>query len=106
MLLLRTIGARSGTERVNPLKYQDLGGSVAVFATRVERLPTRTGTTTWLPIRGRRGIGNETRRFPARTAMGAERDPIWTKQKRDYPGFAEYESQTVQVIPVVILEPR
>ena len=51
-------------------------------------------------------IGTETRRFHARTATGAERDRIWTKQKRDYRGFAQYESQTDRVIPVVILDPR
>jgi deazaflavin-dependent oxidoreductase (nitroreductase family) len=34
LLLLHTIGARSGKERVNPLMYQDLGSPVAVFATR------------------------------------------------------------------------
>jgi len=107
LLLLHTIGARSGKERVNPLMYQDLGGSVAVFATRggaptdpdwYHNLVANPGVTA--------EIGTETRRFHARTAIGAERDRIWTKQKRDYPGFARYESQTDRVIPVVILEPR
>ena len=107
LLLLHTIGARSGKERVNPLMYQDLGGSVAVFATRggaptdpdwYHNLVANPGVSA--------EIGTVTRRFQARTAAGAERDRIWTKQKRDYPGFARYESQTDRVIPVVILEPR
>lgn len=34
LLLLHTVGASSGRERVNPLMYKDLGdGRVAVFAT-------------------------------------------------------------------------
>jgi len=46
--------------------------------------------------------------FPARArvAEGAERDPIWEQQKRDWPGFDEYEVKTkgIREIPVVILE--
>jgi len=38
-------------------------------------------------------------------AEPGEREPIWTKQKADYPGFADYESKTDRVIPVVILDP-
>ena len=34
LLLLHTTGARSGKERVNPLAFQDLGGPLAVFASK------------------------------------------------------------------------
>ena len=34
LLLLHTTGARTGQERVNPMMYQDLGDSVAVFASK------------------------------------------------------------------------
>src|SRR6516162_5550223 len=34
LLLLHTSGARTGSERINPMAYQDLGGSVAVFAAK------------------------------------------------------------------------
>jgi deazaflavin-dependent oxidoreductase (nitroreductase family) len=107
VLLLHTIGARSGKERVTPLMYQDLGGSVAVFATRGG---APTDPDWYHNVVANPGvsaeIGAETRRFQARTATGVERDRIWTKQKRDYRGFARYEAQTERVIPVVILEPR
>jgi deazaflavin-dependent oxidoreductase (nitroreductase family) len=105
LLLLHTVGAHTGAERVNPLMYQDLGGGVAVFATsgggptnpdwyhNLIATPEVTAE-----------IGIETRRLRARTATGEERERIWTKQKRDYRGFAEYEAQTDRVIPVVILE--
>jgi deazaflavin-dependent oxidoreductase (nitroreductase family) len=107
LLLLHTKGARSGEERVNPLMYQDLGGPVAVFATRggAPSHPDWYHNLVANPSVSAE-IGNETHRFQARTATGAERDRIWTKQKRDYRGFAQYESQTDRVIPVVILEPR
>ena len=34
LLLLHHTGAKSGTERVNPLAYQRIGNSVAVFASK------------------------------------------------------------------------
>ena len=34
LLLLHTIGARTGVERVNPTMYRDLGGPLAVFASK------------------------------------------------------------------------
>ena len=50
-------------------------------------------------------IGTATRRFRARVASSEDREPIWTKQKQDYPTFADYESKTARQIAVVILEP-
>jgi deazaflavin-dependent oxidoreductase (nitroreductase family) len=86
--------------------YQDLGdGRVAVFGTRgghpthpdwYHNLVANSDVTA--------EIGADTRRYRARTATAAEREPIWSKQKRDYPGFADYEAKTDRQIPVVILE--
>lgn len=107
MLLLHTVGARTGAERVNPMMYQDLGdGRIAVFASKAgadadpdwyRNLVAQPAVTA--------EIGVETRRYVARTAEGAEREPIWAKQKSDYPGFAGYEARTSRTIPVVILAP-
>ena len=107
LLLLHTIGAHSGQERVNPVMYQDLGdGRVAVFATKggapthpdwYHNLVASPDVTA--------EIGTDTRQFRASTAAADEREPIWTKQKQDYPGFADYEAMTDRLIPVVILEP-
>lgn len=107
VLLLHTTGAKSGLARVNPMMYQDLGdGRVAVFASKAgadsnpdwyHNLVAHPDVTA--------EIGTDTREFRARTASDAEREPIWTKQKGDYPGFAGYEANTSRVIPVVILDP-
>jgi deazaflavin-dependent oxidoreductase (nitroreductase family) len=96
MLLLHTTGARSGEERVNPMMYRDLGDAVAVFA-------SKAGADTNPDVTAE--IGTETRAFRARVASSEEREPIWTGQKQDYPGFADYEAKTSREIPVVILEP-
>lgn len=108
LLLLHTRGAKSGQERVNPMMYQDLGsGRFAVFASYAgmdvhpawfHNLVANPDVTA--------EIGNQERNFRARVADVDEREPIWTKQKSNYPGFAEYEAKTDRVIPVVILEPH
>lgn len=107
LLLLHTTGARSGAARINPMMYQDLGdGRVAVFASKAgaDTNPAWFHNLVAHP-EVQAEIGTETRAFRARTAPSAEREPIWTKQKQDYPGFAEYESSTSREIPVVILDP-
>ncbi len=42
----------------------------------------------------------------ARVLDAQEREPIWEEQKFRYPGFADYETQTDRVTPVVILTRR
>jgi deazaflavin-dependent oxidoreductase (nitroreductase family) len=88
------------------MMYQDLGGPVAVFASK-GGTPTNPDWYHNLVAHPEvtAEIGTETRRFRARTATGEEREPIWVKQKNDYPGFASYEAKTDREIPVVILEP-
>jgi deazaflavin-dependent oxidoreductase (nitroreductase family) len=107
VLLLHTTGARSGAERVNPMMYQDQGaGTVAVFASKAGA-PTNPDWYHNLVAHPEvtAEIGSSTQSFRARTATTAERAPIWERQKKDYPGFAEYEAKTDRVIPVVILDP-
>ena len=106
ILLLHHRGAKTGTERVNPLAYQDLGsGAVAVFGSK-GGAPTNPDWYHNLRAnpRARVEIGTETFDVLARVAEGEERERIWEKQKRDMPGFADYERNTTREIPVVILE--
>jgi deazaflavin-dependent oxidoreductase (nitroreductase family) len=107
LLLLHTIGARTGLERVNPVMYQELSeGAVAVFASK-GGAPTNPDWFANLVVHPEVTveIGAATRQFRARTATAQERAPIWDTQKQRYPGFAEYETATDREIPVVILEP-
>ena len=107
ILLLHHRGAQSGTERVNPLAYQDLGGGpVAVFASKGG---APTNPDWYHNIQANPDvsveIGTERLQLKARVAGGDEREQIWEKQKQDVPGFADYEQKTERQIPVVILEP-
>ena len=107
LLLLHTTGAKTGQDRVSPMMYQALDdGSVAVFASKAgapdnpdwfHNLVANPDVTA--------EIGTETKSFRARVAEGDEREAIWSRQKADYPGFAEYEAKTSRVIPVVVLDP-
>lgn len=106
LLLLHHRGARTGTERVNPLAYRDLGGdSVAVFGSK-GGAPTNPDWYHNVQANPdvRVEIGTETLAARARVAEGEERERIWEAQKRDIPGFAEYEKRSPRQIPVVILE--
>ena len=107
VLLLHHTGAKSGTERVNPLMYQQVGDSFAIFASKggapsnpdwYYNLAAHPDTTI--------EMGTDTIRVRARVANPDEREPIWNKQKETVPGFAEYETNAApREIPVVLLKP-
>ncbi|HET7296984.1 MAG TPA: nitroreductase family deazaflavin-dependent oxidoreductase [Gemmatimonadales bacterium] len=110
LLLLHHRGARTGTERVNPLAYQRLSdSSVAVFASMggAPRNPDWYHNLRANPD-ATVEIGTESFPVTARVAEGEERDEIWERQKRDWPGFAEYEAKTkgIREIPVIVLDKR
>jgi deazaflavin-dependent oxidoreductase (nitroreductase family) len=106
LLLLHTTGAKTGREHVSPMMYRKVDGGYAVFASK-GGAPTNPdwyhNLVTHPAVQAE--IGTQTVDLTARVAGDAEREPIWTAQKSEYPGFAEYEQQTTRQIPVVILEP-
>jgi len=106
LLLLHTTGAKTGQERINPVMYRKIDAGYAVFASKAGA-PTNPDWYHNLVANPhvRAEIGSATMALSARVADNAEREPIWTAQKADYPGFAEYEQGTTRQIPVVILEP-
>ena len=106
LLLLHSTGARSGKERINPMMYQAVDGSYAVFASKAGA-PTNPDWFHNLVANPDASVevGAQTVPVRARVAEGAERARIWTRQTELYPGFADYESKTTREIPVVILAP-
>jgi deazaflavin-dependent oxidoreductase (nitroreductase family) len=108
LLLLHHNGAKSGTERVNPLVYQQVDGSYAIFASAggqprdpqwFRNLVAHPEVTI--------EVGTSTLKATARVAEGDERDSIWTTQKERMANFAEYEKNAApRVIPVVVLDPE
>lgn len=107
MILVHHRGAKSGTERVSPLVYQDDGDNIVVFASMggapnnpqwFHNLVANPETTV--------EVGTETIPVRARVAQGDERERIFTKQKELIPVFADYEAKTTREIPVVVFERR
>jgi deazaflavin-dependent oxidoreductase (nitroreductase family) len=105
MLILHTIGARTGNERVTPLVYQADGDWVVIFASKggapenpawFHNLVAHPDVTV--------EIGTETVPVRARVAEGDERDRLWARQKELMPGFGDYEAKTTRQIPVVVLD--
>jgi len=104
VLLLHTRGARSGAERVNPMMYLDEGGRTFVFASKAGA-DTNPDWYHNLVAHPRVSVELGTERFDADATPvhGSERDRIFAIQAERYPGFAEYQSKTQRVIPVVEL---
>jgi deazaflavin-dependent oxidoreductase (nitroreductase family) len=105
LLLLHHTGAKTGTERVNPLVYLPVGDDFAVFGSKAG---ADTNPAWYHNLRAHPDttieVGTETLPVHARVAESAERERIWEEQKRENPNFAEYEQKTTRPIPVVVLE--
>jgi deazaflavin-dependent oxidoreductase (nitroreductase family) len=106
LLLLHTVGAKTGKQRVNPMMYQQVAGGYAVFASK-GGAPTNPDWyhNVLAHPRVSAEIGARMVELLARVAAGEEREKIWAAQKAAYPGFADYERKTARQIPVIILEP-
>jgi deazaflavin-dependent oxidoreductase (nitroreductase family) len=108
MILVHHTGAKSGTERVAPLVYQARGDDFVVFGSKAGA-PTHPHWYLNLVANPDTvvEVGTETIKVRARVAEGAEREELWSKQKQQMPGFADYETKAGdREIPVVILERR
>ena len=105
ILVLHSTGARSGKERLTPLMYQQVGDAWAIFGSKAGA-PTAPDWYHNLVANPSASIevGDETIAVDVRIAEGDERETIWTQQKQQVPGFADYEATANREIPVVILE--
>ncbi|WP_301149799.1 nitroreductase/quinone reductase family protein [Mycobacterium simiae] len=109
LLILHSTGAKSGSERLNPMAYLPVGDGWAVFASRAGT-PKNPDWYFNLKAHPQAAIevgtdhGVETISVQARELKDAERDDVWSQQKQVAPGFADYEQQTEgRVIPVLLL---
>lgn len=106
LLLLHHAGARTGTQRVNPLVYLSDGDRYVVFASKAGA-PENPGWYWNLKANPQTEIevGHATLGVQASEAQGEERDRLFAAQKERQPQFAEYEQKTDRVIPVMVLTP-
>lgn len=104
VLILRTTGAKSGKERVNPMMYLCENDKIFVFASKAGA-DTHPDWFHNLVANSRVTVemGGETFDATAIPVVGEERDRIYAVQVGLYPGFAEYQEKARRVIPVVEL---
>jgi deazaflavin-dependent oxidoreductase (nitroreductase family) len=107
VLVLTTIGRKSGKRRSTPLGYLPFGDGYAVIASNAgsDRVPAW-----WLNLQANpeASVLAERKRsvVRARRATGTEDDMVWGEFARLNPGFDEYRTLTERRIPVIILEPH
>jgi deazaflavin-dependent oxidoreductase (nitroreductase family) len=106
LLLLHTRGAKSGSERVNPVMYLEDGDRMFVFASKggADSNPDWFHNLVANP-KVKAEVGDKSYDVTAKPVTGAERDRIYTIQSERFPQFKEYQDKTSRVIPVVELIP-
>ncbi len=106
ILLLHHTGARSGTERVNPLAYNRDGERYVIIASKggAPKHPAWYHNLTAHPD-ATIEVGTQTLRVRATEATSEERERLYRAQAELMPQFAEYAEKTTRTIPVVVLTP-
>lgn len=107
-LLLKTIGRKSGEERVVPLIYGVRNGEWVVIGSK-GGAPEHPGW--FLNLREQKKVQFQvaTECFDAgwRLADGAERDELWDYMAKHFPPFNDYRASSGgREIPVVLLKPE
>ena len=106
LLILHSVGARSGLERVNPLAYVRDGDHLVIIASKGGS-PTNPGWYYNLLANPRVTVEVGTEQFEAEAAEASEpeRSRLYAKMVEMMPAFADYERKTTRVIPVFTLTP-
>ncbi len=106
IVLLHTVGARSGKPRTNIMMYLADGDRYLVFASNAgaDDNPAWYWNLKANPD-ARIEVGDDIVDVHATELQGAERDDKYALQAERYPGFAEYQRMTSRTIPVVALTP-
>jgi deazaflavin-dependent oxidoreductase (nitroreductase family) len=107
LLLVHHRGAKSGTERVNPVAYLEDNGRYVIFASKAGA-PTSPGWYHNLKAHPETEIevGSDTVEVTVEEAAPDERDRLFGIQAELSPQFAEYQEKTERTIPVLVLTPR
>ena len=104
MILVHHVGARSGTARVNPMAYYRDGDRLLVVASK-GGAPTNPDWYHNLKAHPDTEVEVGTERFPVTVTelTGDERAEAWDRIVAVLPGFADYQTKTDRVIPVLAL---
>ena len=104
LLLLHTIGSKSGQKHINPVAYISDGDRIVIIASK-GGAPTNPDwyynivANPQIEVE----VGTEQFRVKASIATEPERTFLYNKMVEMMPGFAEYQKKTTRIIPVIIL---
>jgi deazaflavin-dependent oxidoreductase (nitroreductase family) len=107
VLLLTTVGRRSGQPRTAPLVYLADGERLIVIGSNAghETAPAWSLNLEANPD-AEVELGSDRRKVRARVAAGEERAELWRKVNDMYSGFDDYSARTTREIRLFVLEPR
>lgn len=107
VIILTTVGARSGKLRKTPLMRVEHEGRYAVIASQ-GGAPTHPHW--YRNIEAHREVelqdGAVKRSYSSHRAQGDERELWWQRAVAAWPDYAEYQTRTDRLIPVVVLTPQ
>jgi deazaflavin-dependent oxidoreductase (nitroreductase family) len=106
VIILTSLGAKSGKVRKSPLMRVEHDGEYAVVASLggAPNHPVWYYNLTANPHVELQD-GPARRDYRARELQGAERDTWWDRAVAAYPDYAEYQKKTDRTIPVFVLTP-
>src|SRR5271154_3209279 len=104
LVVLHTVGARSGQPRTNIMMYRADGDRYLIFASYAgaDDNPAWYWNLKANPD-ARIEVGDDIVDVHATELQGAERDDKYALQAERYPAFVEYQRKTSRTIPVVAL---
>lgn len=105
MVLLTTVGAKSGKERVSPLVYTKDGANLVIIASAAGA-DNRPAWFHNLVANPEVTLEVGTEKYQARASVPGEpeRTRLYDEQAALMPGFKGYQEKTSRIIPVVVLE--
>jgi deazaflavin-dependent oxidoreductase (nitroreductase family) len=106
ILLLHTIGRKSGQERVIPIAYFDYEGKYLIVASNWGKdhqadwvLNLKKQPRAALEVKGKRI------EVQSREAQGEEYDRLWKFATEKHPPYLDYQKMTTRHIPIMVFEP-
>jgi len=106
VLVLTTVGRKTGRRRSTPVGYLEHGDAFAVLASNAG---SDDAPAWWLNLQASADAevlaGGTRYAVKARRAEAAEDEALWKAFARLNPGFDEYRNLTERRMPVVVLEP-
>jgi deazaflavin-dependent oxidoreductase (nitroreductase family) len=106
LLLLHTIGARSGQPHVNPVAYVEDGDRFVIIASK-GGAPTNPSWYYNILAHPLLSIEVGTGQFQVQASVAEEpkRTRLYNKMVEMMPSFDDYRHKTTRVIPVIVLTP-